>query len=220
MGMGSKWGSKVFGTVVSRSVADDGWMEIATRPGWRRARECPQQPSRSSLPSLLRYFKIDLPEPLKGFFAFGWMRWANLPFHLEQKVGQSNHQPAITILLAVGEDQNRVQWPLLVPVLGPVALCKVDPSLIFFEQHKEFVDVNFLHHNLVRQRSLFCQKLILLHFPVNAMVGGDNSLRADISPEAPSSFLLYMRTATHLDLWVLSIFLCPKQSIYWSQKIL
>ena len=32
------------------------------------------------------------------------------------------------------------------------------------------------------------------------MVGGDNSLRADISPEAPSSFLLYMRTATHLDL--------------------
>ena len=40
----------------------------------------------------------------------------------------------------------------------------------------------------------------MLHFPVNAMVDGDNSLRPDISPEAPSSFLLYMRTATHLDL--------------------
>ena len=40
----------------------------------------------------------------------------------------------------------------------------------------------------------------MLHLPVNAMVGKDNSLRADISPEAPSSFLLHMRTATHLDL--------------------
>ena len=40
----------------------------------------------------------------------------------------------------------RVQWPLLVPVLGPVALCEVDPSLIFFEQHKEVVDVNFFQY--------------------------------------------------------------------------
>ena len=31
--------------------------------------------------------------------------------------------------------------------------------------------------------------------------------------------LVYARSNT-LDLWVLSIFLCPKQSIYWSQKIL
>ena len=57
----------------------------------------------------------------------------------------------------------------------------------------------------------------VLHFPVNAMVGGDNSLRADISPEAPSSFLLYMRTATHLDLWVLS-YLCVQNNQFTGRR--